>query len=259
MFKLLEIELRKLIPYRAFWLAVVAYALLMPGLFISLYRLNINIQGMSLGFSFYNFPDVWHNTTFIASWFNILLYFFVMLVVTNEYQFRTIRQNVIDGLSRWQYLGGKVMLLLLFAIGSTGLVAVLSLLCGLFLSDKANQAEMFVKTEFLALYFVQLLGYLSFALFLATVVRKQGMSIILFLGYSLVFETILRYRVIPESWNIGPYLPLQAIGSVIPNPLPAYFGAPPTKTFDTTILACSAVYILVFIVASGWVIRHRDL
>lgn len=258
MFKLLEIELRKLLPYRAFWLAVVAYGLLMPGLFISLYKLGINARGVSLDFNFYNFPEVWHNSAFIASWFNMLLYFFVLLVVTNEYQFRTIRQNVIDGLSRWQYLAGKVLLLLVFAICSTGLVAVLGLLSGMYLSETQNTAEMFNKTEYLGLYFVQLLGYLSFALLIGTIVRKQGMSIIIFLGYSLVFETILRYRVLPSDWGLGPYLPLQALGAVIPNPLMGAFTGVPME-YDLKIVGASLGYTLLFILLSGWVISKRDL
>ncbi len=258
MLKLLEIELRKLLPYRSFWAAVLAYALLMPGLFISLYRLGVNVRGLQLDFNFYNFPEVWHNTTFIASWFNILLYFFVLLVVTNEYQFRTVRQNVIDGLSRWQYLGGKVMLMLLFAIGSTALVSVLGWLCGMFLSETQNTAQMFVKTEYIGLYFVQLLGYLSFALLVGTLVRKQGMSIVIFLGYSLVFETILRYRILPSEWGLGPYLPLQALGAVIPNPLLASFGGPPAN-YDLKIVGVSAAYSVLFILITGFVLNRRDL
>lgn len=255
--KLLEIELRKLIPYRSFWVAVLAYAILMPGLFISLYRFNINIQSFTLGFNFYNFPDVWHNTTYIASWFNVLLYFFVILVVTNEYQFRTVRQNVIDGLSRWQVLLGKVLLLLLFAVASTALVFVVSLLCGVFMAEEGSQTISFEKVEYVGLYFVQLLGYMSFALLVATLLRKQGMSIIAFLMYSLVVESILRYRFLPKE--LGPYLPLQAMGSIIPNPLPAYFGMAPAPSFDPTLLTTAVVYILVFMLASGWVLQSRDL
>lgn len=257
MFKLLEIELRKLIPYRFFWVAVLAYALLMPGLFISLYRFNIQIKTFTLGFNFYNFPEVWHNSAFIAGWFNILLYFFVLQLVTNEYQFRTIRQNIIDGLSRWQYLAGKALLLLFFAICSTALLSLLALLSGFFLSEAVNHEQIFQKTEYMGFYFLQLLGYLSFALFIGTLVRKQATSIIVFIGYSLVLENILRYRVLPEA--IGPYLPLQILGNLLPNPLPAYFEMAPPPVVETQTMLLSGVYILVFLAASGWLISRRDL
>lgn len=257
MFKLLEIELRKLLPYRAFWVAVLAYVLLMPGLFISLHRLQINVQTFTLDFSFYNFPEVWHNSAYIASWFNILLYFFVLLVVTNEYQFRTLRQNVIDGLSRWQVVGAKTLLLLVFGLGSTALVALLALLSGLFLSENPDHSQMFVRTEYLGYYFVQLLGYLAFAQLVGNLVRKQGMSIIVYLGYSLVVETILRYRVLPEGW--GQYLPLQVLGKLLPNPIPSYFGMPASPAPDTQIFALAAVYTVGFVLLSAWVVHRRDL
>jgi len=257
MLKLLEIEFRKLLPYRSFWAALVAYALLLVGLFVSLYRFKINIQNIEVGIDFYNFPDIWHNITYITSWFNILLYFFVILVVTNEYQFRTVRQNVIDGLSRWQILGSKMLLLLVFALGSTLLVGVLTMLCGLFLAEEGSRTLSFEKSEYLGLYFVQILGFMSFALLVANLLRKQGMSIIVFLGYILIFENILRYRLVPESW--GPYLPMQAIGSLIPNPLPAYFNLTPTPEFNLYGLVASVIYTLMFVLLTGLVLQQRDL
>ncbi len=255
--KLLEIELRKLIPYRSFWAAVLAYTVLMPALFVSLYRFNVKIQQFTLGFNFYNFPDVWHNTTYIASWFNILLYFFVILVVTNEYQFRTVRQNVIDGLSRWQTIGGKILLILLFAIGSTLVAATVALLCGLFLSETGSPEFSYTKAEFLGYYFVQLLGYMSFALLVATILRKQGLSIIAFLAYVLVAEPVLRYRFLPESW--APYLPLEALSKLLPNPLPAYFGMSPPASPDPSLFVVSGIYIVLFMLASGLVLQQRDI
>ena len=262
MFKLLEIEFRKLIPYRSFWAAVLAYVLLMPGLFISLHKLNINVQNFSLGINFYNFPDVWHNNTYIASWFNVLLYFFLILVVSNEYQFRTVRQNVIDGLSRFQVLGSKMLLMLIFAVGSTILVAVVSLLCGMFLAEEGFREISWDKIEYVGLYFVQIIGFMSFALLVTTIFRKQGMSIIVFIGYTLIGENILRYLIFPKlhlPLDLGAYLPFQNIGSLIPNPLPAYFGLMEPTLFKPEQLITSVVYICLFLLASVFVLYRRDL
>ena len=262
MFKLLEIEFRKLIPYRAFWVAVLAYALLMPGLFISLHKLNINVQNFSLGINFYNFPDVWHNNTYIASWFNVLLYFFMILVVSNEYQFRTVRQNVIDGLSRFQVLGSKMLLMLVFSMASTVLVAGVSLLCGMFLAEEGFREVSWEKIEYVGLYFVQILGFMSFALLVTTVFRKQGMSIIVFIGYTLIGENILRYLIFPKlhlPFDLGAYLPFQNIGKLIPNPLPAYFGLMEPPVFQQELMVTSLGYVLLFLVASVGVLYRRDL
>lgn len=258
MFKLLEIELRKLVPYRFFWLSVIAYLVLMPALFISLYKFNINVRSFEIGINFYNFPEVWQNTTYIAKWFNFLLYVFVLQMVTNEYQFRTIRQNIIDGLSPWQYLAGKVMLLLFFALGSTLLVGILAWLSGLFMSEPPHdQTHMFQKVEFLGYYFIQLLGYLSLALLTGTLVRKAGMAVLAFTTYTLIVEAILRYRFLPAQ--AGPYLPSQAFGTLVPNPLPSYLGMGPPPAVEPTMVAVSCGYILLFILASGWLIAGKDL
>lgn len=262
MLKLLEIEYRKLIPYRSFWMAVLAYALLMPGLFISLHKFHIDVNHMTLGINFYNFPDVWQNNTYIASWFNVLLYFFVILVVTNEYQFRTLRQNVIDGLSRWQVLGSKVLLILSFAIGSTLLVAVVSLLCGMFLAEEGFRQVSWDKFEYVGLYFIQVLGFMSFALFVATIFRKQGMSIIVFIGYTLVGEALLRYLILPKFHlpiDLGPYLPFQNIGGLIPNPLPVYFGAMKPTPLDPKVIVIACIYTAAFLLCSGFILAKRDL
>ncbi|HEY9843850.1 MAG TPA: ABC transporter permease subunit [Candidatus Obscuribacterales bacterium] len=262
MFKLLEIELRKLVPYRFFWLSVIAYALLMPALFVSLHNLNITIRTFTLNLNFYNFPDVWHNSVYIAKWFNFLLYVFVLQVVTNEYQFRTIRQNIIDGLSPWQYLTGKVLLLVLFALCSTLLVGALGLYAGMFLSENHDTAHMWEKTEYLGLYFAQLLGYLSMALMIGTLVRKSGMAVLAFTGYILVVEAVLRYAPFmssfqPKVW--GPYLPSQVLGTLIPNPLPAYFGIGQPAVVDPNMIGISVAYTLAFVLVSGMLIARKDL
>lgn len=257
MFKLLEIELRKLIPYRFFWLAVAAYGILMPALFASLYKFNLNLRGFEIGFNFYNFPEVWNNTTYIASWFNLLLYVFALQIVTNEYQFRTMRQNIIDGLSPWQALGAKFLLMLLFSLCSTVFVGLVALVCGLTMSETHDQSQMFVHIEYLGYYFAQLMGFLSLALLIGNLVRKGGMAVMAFVAYILIAEPILRFRFLPKE--IGPYLPGSAIGGLVPNPLPSYLGFGPLPKLDPNMLLATGGYIVAFALISGWLIASKDL
>lgn len=257
MFRLLEIEFRKLLPYRSFWAAILGYTLLLVGLFISLYRFKFNLNSFEIGINFYNFPDIWHNITYISSWFNILLYFFVILIITNEFQFRTLRQNVIDGQSRFEMLLGKALLLMVFVLASTALVALLSILCGLFLAEEGMGTPSTEKMEYLAWYLVQTTGMMSLALLIATLFRKQGMSIIVYLGYTLIVEAILRYRVVPEDW--GPYLPVYLLSGLVPNPLPAYFGMGTIAPTEPLKVGVALLYALIFFGISVLVLYRRDL
>ncbi len=259
---LLKIEWRKLAPYRAFWLALSAYVLLMPALFISLHNFNVKVAGNELNISFYNFPDVWHNVAYIASWFNILLYFFVILLVGNEYQYKTFRQNIIDGLSRTQALWAKVLLMLLFAVGSTLMVAGLGFLCGYFLGDVSAYPVSFEKAHYLGLYFLQILGYMSLAFVVTHALRKQGMSIVAFLMYAFVAEPVLQYKVL-KDWiplpQVAAHLPIQSFGKLISNPLPAYFGIGEPAVYHAEAVTATVLYIVLFCGASYGLVRWRDL
>lgn len=255
--RLLSIELRKIIWYWAFWMSALAYILLMPLLFISLANLNLRVgPGTSLGINLYLFPQVWHHASYMASWFNLLLYFFVILLVTNEFQFRTLRQNVIDGLSRTEVLMGKLLLLLLFTGVSTVLVAVVGLGCGLAYGNGFEPEKAFEQIHFIPVFFLQCYATLVFALFLSLLVQKQGLTIIVYLFYSLVLENVLRFKLLPEGW--GDYLPMKIISELIPNPFPALlgFGAPQSPELGTILWALG--YTLFFIGASwGW-LHWRD-
>lgn len=261
---LLKVEWRKLLPYRAFWLALSAYGLLMPALFISLHNFQFKLgnNGTELSISFYNFPDVWHNVAYISSWFNILLYFFVILLVGNEYQYKTFRQNIIDGMSRSQALFSKILLMFLFALGSTLLVSALGFLCGYYLGDVEAYPVSFDKVSYMGLYFLQVLGYMSLAFFITHALRKQGMSIVAFLLYAFVAEPVLQYKVF-KDWiplpQVADHLPIQALGKLIPNPLPAYFGIGETAAYNSEAVVTTLVYIAVFLTLSYGMVRSRDL
>jgi ABC-2 type transport system permease protein len=257
MFTLLEIELRKLVPSRDFWLSVTVYVILMPAVFLSLKLFNLKVPNSDIGFNLYDFPDVWHNLAYIAQWVNYLLYIIVLQTVTHEYQFRTIRQNIIDGLSPWQYLWGKVILLMVFTLGSTLLVAVLALLGGLFMSDNPDQSQMFVKIEYVGLYCLQLFGYLSLAMLIGTLVRKTGMAILAFTGYTLMVEALLRNLFLPRA--VGRYLPSHMLDRLVPNPFFGYVGMGAPAPVDPSTIGISGMYIIAFVLISGWLIAKKDL
>jgi ABC-2 type transport system permease protein len=257
MFTLLEIELRKLVPSRDFWLSATAYVILMPLVFISLKFFSISSPRTDFDFNLYAFPGVWHNFAYVALWVDYLLYVIVLQTVTHEYQLRTIRQNVIDGLSRWQYLSGKVMLLFVFTLGSALLVGVLALLGGLFLSETPDRSQMFGNIDYVGLYSLELFGYLSLAMLIATLVRKTGLSILAFTGYALIVEPLLRALLLPRS--LGRYLPSYLFDRLVPNPFFGHLGmAAPAPVDPATIVLCG-VYIIAFVLCSGWLIAKQDL
>ena len=115
MIRLFEIEWLKLKNYTVFWILLIMYFLgliliLSSGMFLMQF---LKYKGADFNgidptiLPLYDFPDVWQNMTYIATFFKIILAFIVIISVTNEISYRTMRQNVIDGLSKWEwsYLG----------------------------------------------------------------------------------------------------------------------------------------------------------
>lgn len=256
--KLLRLEYRKLIPYKVFWFFTLVYFVLLPILLASFHRFEIRIRrGTTLGFDFYYFPDVWHNISYMMSWFNVVLYFFLIVLVTNEYQYRTLRQHVIDGLSRGAVLWGKLQLIFLLTLVSTLFISGVAFGCGYLMTDSYDPATAYQKTGFLVGLGLQTLGYLLFVLNLSFLLKKQGFTIIFFVLYMTVLENILNYKVLPETW--GQYLPLKVFGQLVPNPFPAYFGQEVAQSPPVDMLWISGGYILALILWAYGILKRQNL
>ena len=116
MTRLLQIEWLKLRHYRPFWILIGLYGLLTTiiGISAPLFMRWLKNQGADFkGFDptmipLFDFPDVWQNLTFIMSIFNVLLAMIVIMSIYNEIEFRINRQNIIDGMSKWEWLKSKL-------------------------------------------------------------------------------------------------------------------------------------------------------
>ena len=118
MTRLFEIEWLKLKNYRVFWILIIMYftgliIVLSSGMFLMQFFKNQGAEFSGIDptiIPLYDFPDVWQNMTYVATFFKIILAFIVIISVTNEISYRTMRQNVIDGMSKWEFLKSKFIL-----------------------------------------------------------------------------------------------------------------------------------------------------
>ncbi|KAF0237319.1 MAG: hypothetical protein FD183_1561 [Chitinophagaceae bacterium] len=118
MLDLLKIEWLKIKKYPAFWWMLVIVFLTYPGInimFLNIYghvtkgkEMANNIAKLLLGNPF-AFPETWHTVAYFSSFFVLLPSILVIMLVTNEYNYKTHRQNIIDGWSRSQFITSKLM------------------------------------------------------------------------------------------------------------------------------------------------------
>ena len=259
MLDLLKIEYKKIIPFTPFWVIFGLFFIFTPIVFYGLGQ--IKIDGFPIDFAtMYNFPNVWNNITYIASYFNLLIGMLLVILVCNEFTFKTFRQHVIDGQSKADFVYSKIILMSSFALVSTLFLFITGTFFG-FSSDAAT-GDLFLKDiKYLLIYFIQSLGYMSVGFIISILIRSSAMSIIIFLC-SIIGESIIR-ALVPDQ--IDMYFPMKIISNLTPFPIPesildqniAMGDAEPISLMTT--LAIAAIYIVVFWAMSYLILLKKDI
>jgi ABC-2 type transport system permease protein len=262
---LLGIEWLKIKRYRTFWVLGGLFLLLLPLLNYEIANGFMKIgnsgkNGINILSSAYSFPQVWGNLGFWGSYFIIFLAILVIILTTNEYSFRTNRQNVIDGWSRLQFFHAKILLVVALSVIATLYLFLLGLLFGGITSGSLGS----VFDEFcqVGYFFLLSLDYLGFALLIAIWIKRSGLAIGLFLLYSMMIET-MAVKIINHYIDMpyGNLMPLQASDELLPFPLLQIAkglipmgGTLSMTTYVFTAMAWCAVYYL----AGRIILMKRD-
>lgn len=214
--KLFRIEKNKLLPYKAFNALMITYV----GLFLltvlaisSLFIDNVwrndavsEVVGENLHYNI-----VWNSVTFFAGYFNFFLIFSVIMYCGNEYSYRTLRQNIIDGLSPEETVLAKLQIILALSLGSTLLVAIVCVYMELVL---LGNLVLPLGIAYLGQYFVQIFSTLVMGLFVATLFRKTGIAILIFMAWWYVLDGgLLYFWVLPDP--VAMLLPASNLKDII--------------------------------------------
>jgi ABC-type transport system involved in multi-copper enzyme maturation permease subunit len=171
---------------------------------------------------FYEFPDLWQNLTFVAIYFKIFLAISLVYAITNEYKYRTIRQNVIDGLSKHEFIWSKILMAGFLSLVSTLTLFVFGMFSGLIYSYDTSFGVIFEDIFFLGVFFLQLFSYLLFVMMLATLVKKPLLTFAL-LFFIAVVEGIIFGRSLAFDFPWAQdLLPLTTINKLNSAPFPKY-------------------------------------
>mgnify|MGYP000123763390 CR=1 FL=1 len=164
MIRLLQIEFIKLWNNRSSKILIFTYFILITSIaLVSMIKFDfgdIHFQLADQGI--FNFPYIWHFNTFFVAWFKLFLAIVIVSMMANEYSNKTIKQNLIDGLSKKEFVLSKFLTVLVFALVSTLFVFVVSLILGLIYSDYNEVSIIFSDLEFILAYFLKLTGFFSF-------------------------------------------------------------------------------------------------
>jgi hypothetical protein len=255
---MLRTELRKLLPYRTVWVILILYVVLLMG-FVGAGS-SVTINGQQFGNKLYSFPGLWPRLAYVASYFNLLLGILLIILITDEFQFRTFRQQVIDGRSVADLILDKLGVSAGLAGFSALVVVAIGLYYGLTRGEAPAPGSITAELGAVLLYAAQALGYLSLAALLAVLVRRSGAAILLFLLYVWVAEPLLRFALLPDA--IDRFMPTKILGALTPNPaqevLTQVMGAS-GELLPTQALPFALGYTALFWLLSYLLLRSRDL
>jgi len=280
MFRLLSIEFHKLKYNKASKVLIIIYfglltsIALIAAIKIPLFGTTIHLADQGI----FNFPYIWHFNTYVAA----LLKFFLLLVIvsmmSNEYSNKTLKQNLIDGLSKKEFILSKFYTVIGFALISTLFVFILSLILGFFYSDYNEFAIITSDLEYLVAFFVKLVGFFTLGLFLGILVKRSAFAIgallVWLIGEKIIWLIALWFfRASKESMvnasEVTFWLPLEAMGNLIKEPW-SRLGAVKTlanqmggfsKSYavEFTDIVIVIVWTFIFIYGSFVMLKKRDL
>ena len=271
MLRLIDIEFYKLKNTKYFWVLFGLFIIFLVALPIGfrilldyLTAIGENIGRWSVPANqmpFFDFVDIWQNLTWTYMNFSILLGFIMVISINNEYTYGTIKQNVIDGLSRNEMMWSKISFI--FALSFIVCIAVLiiGLIMGFLFSPTQGFDYVTKHIEFIPAYFAHLVVFQLFCLMISMLIKRPGITISLLVFYIFVIEPILTSILIFKykmDW-LANLMPMKAISNIVPLPWSKYaFMETQTTVAFNDVLILAAYTVVIYLIAR-WILLKKDL
>jgi len=283
MLRLLNIEFHKLKHNRASRvLSIIYFGLLTSIALIAAIKFDIGPVKFHLADQgIFNFPYIWHFNTFMAAIFKFFLLLVIVSMMANEYSHKTLKQNLIDGLSKKEFILSKFYTVIAFALISTVFVFIVSLILGYTYSDYNEFSIVFSDLEYLFAFFIKLVGFFSFGLFMGILVKRSAFAVgglVVWLIVESLFKGYLFWQFRDSDFNsvsenvnsIMRYFPLESMANLIKEPftrlnavqsVAKQIGEDLSKDFSVQFLDIAVVsfWTFVFIYLSYRLLQKRDL
>ena len=286
--KLLQIEFKKIVGNKSFKVFSIMFLVFLPLLAILVpIFVNFDLNGEDFyPFVPSNYEASWYAISFISSWFCFFLLSFIIIYhITNEYTYRTVRQNIIDGFTRNEYIKGKLYLMLTLLGLATLYVFIIGVIGGLIFSSyepkdptmiqeffqnmEGNEMEietagfgnLFDGVENIFRFFVQNLGGFAFAFFVAFLVKRGILAVLIFFGYFLV-EKIGGAIIFNNGLEaVVDYLPTFSFMKALPYPslMKLLSGISSPESFDWLAIGLTLLYSIVFLFLARMLFMKRDI
>ena len=267
MLHLLKIEWLKIKNYRTFWILLLISVVSVPAFNYVIYDTNNmfpKINGKSIIGSPFAFPDVWQTGTWNASLLLLIPAILIITLTTNEFTFKTHRQNIIDGLSRSEFINVKLLEVLILSVFMTLVVFLTCLGFGYFANTLPPGIAVFKDVRFTGFFFVEMLSYSLIAFLISMLIKRAGLAMGVFFIYMIMEQFVVGLLRHKYKVNAVDYLPEEVTDMLIPQPYAQKIigGADKLKLWEshlTGYLAAAAIYVLLYCIIVSFRFRKSDI
>lgn len=260
MMRLFRFECLKIFGFKSFWMFLIGYmtvvllAVWSGEQMIRRFMADLPLRPLALLES----PMIFHTLAYVSGYFDLFLALIVIYAVTNEYQYKTLRQHLIDGLSREKVVLGRGLLIILLKIISFAWLVGLGFVFAH--SSEGETQTVLPIMELMVGFFLQGFGYLTLALLVATFVKRPIPAAAVFLAWSFMGEMVIGSL---ANWYSGfevkAYLPLQTFSGLIPSPLKLFRESGSEAFLDHTFLLIAVGYLILFWLLTYLKTKFSDL
>ena len=145
---------------------------------------------------FFEFPTMWDYLGYSGNW---LVFFFlglmIIFLICSEVNYKTMRQNVITGYRRQTFFAAKLASVVVLSLAATIFYAVIGLAIGFYHTEGATLSSALDNDWAFLRFFIMSLGYTSMAFFIAFLVRRTGVAVLLYIAYIMLIEHFLKWLI----------------------------------------------------------------
>jgi ABC-2 type transport system permease protein len=233
---LIKIEWLKIKKYPVFWWMIGIVAITYPAVNTMAYFIYTEITSSKNGDNEANFakamfkmllgepfafPTAWHSIAYFSSFFIYIPAMLVIMLINNEYTYKTNRQNIIDGLTRKEFVLSKLIDVVIISITITTIYVITTVFFGL-ITDYKLVDKIFSEIQYIPLFLLQTFAQLSIAFMCGFFIKKSFLAIGVFVLYGLIVENAIIYpSLMRYDLSIAKYLPLEISDRLIP-PIPFF-------------------------------------
>jgi len=268
--KLLKLEYSKFRKNSVITLLALFFIFFLPlslyfGEFFKTLQQSVN---MPLKINILSAPLIWDYLGYAGNW---VVFFFlgvmVIYTVTIDATTKTMRQNIITGLSRKEYYLAKFFTVNVLAIAATLYYFILALAFGWLNTKNVSLGSLMDNEMAIPRFWLMSFAYLNFALLLAFYFRKPGIAVFVYLTYMIVGEPIIKLLIkkyIMENKFVN-YLPMNVAEDLMPFPVIKMAEGFGRKEVEEMLLPygeaalMTVIWTSIIIVTTYYIFNKRDI